>query len=70
MLTVEDFLGLFDFYSHNLAKGVEKVAFSLAMMASVKVAEVTQAPMAGPLAAIIKGLGNSIKALKMAALFS
>jgi hypothetical protein len=55
--------------SPNFAKGVEKVAFSLAIMASHNVADVTQAPIAGPLAATIKGFGKSIKASKMAALF-
>ena len=54
----------------NLAKGVVNVAFSLAIIASHKVAEVTQAPIAGPLAATITGFGKSIKALKMAALLS
>ena len=43
----------------NLAKGVRKVACSLATMASHKVAEVTQAPIAGPLAPIMIGLGQS-----------
>ena len=43
----------------NLAKGVRKVACSLATMASHKVAEVTQAPIAGPLAPIIIGFGQS-----------
>ena len=45
--------------SNNLAKGVRKVACSLATIASHKVAEVTQAPMAGPLAPIMIGLGQS-----------
>lgn len=53
----------------SLAKGVENVAFSLAMMASQRVAEVTHAPIAGPLAATINGLGKSKKASNMAALF-
>ena len=47
------------FTTGNLAKGVRKVACSLATMASHKVAEVTQAPIAGPLAPIIIGFGQS-----------
>ena len=48
----------FDFTT-DLAKGVRKVACSLATIASHRVAEVTQAPIAGPLAPIIIGLGQS-----------
>ncbi|TRY72540.1 hypothetical protein TCAL_16227 [Tigriopus californicus] len=43
------------------AKGVEKVAFSEATMASDSEAVVTDAPMAGPLAAMMIGLGKSKK---------
>ena len=47
------------FITTNLAKGVRKVACSLATIASHKVAEVTQAPIAGPLAPIMIGFGQS-----------
>lgn len=43
----------------NRANGVENVAFSEATMASDKEAVVTEAPMAGPLAAMMMGLGKS-----------
>jgi hypothetical protein len=43
------------------AKGVEKVAVSEAMIPSQRVAEVTLAPIAGPLAAISIGLEKSKK---------
>ena len=39
----------------NLANGVENVAFSEAIIQSQRVAEVKHAPMAGPLATIIRG---------------
>ena len=41
---------------------MEVLTFSLATMASHSEAEVTQAPIAGPLAAIMMGLGKSRKA--------
>lgn len=44
------------------AKGTLNVDFSEAMMASHSVAEVTQAPIAGPFAATMMGLGKSRKA--------
>ena len=50
---------ILSFNTTNLAKGVRKVACSLATIASHKVAEVTQAPIAGPLAPIMIGLGQS-----------
>ena len=45
-------------FTPSLAKGVEKVAFSDAMMVSATVADVTHAPMPGPFTAMIRGLGN------------
>jgi hypothetical protein len=43
----------------HLAKGVRKVALSLATIASHREAEVTHAPMAGPFAAMMIGFGKS-----------
>ena len=54
----------------RVANGVEKVARSDAMMASQRVAEVTHAPMAGPLAAMRIGLGKRMKVSKSAWLCS
>ena len=54
----------------SLAKGSRNVALSLAMMASQVEAEVTQAPMAGPLAATMIGLGKSRYASNTAWLFT
>lgn len=45
---------------------LEGLTFSLATMASHREAEVTQAPIAGPFAATMMGLGKSRKASKTA----
>ena len=50
----------------SAAKGTLNVDFPEATMASQSVAEVTQAPMAGPLAATMMGFGKSRKASKSA----
>ena len=50
--------------------GVEKVAFSEAMMASQSVADVTHAPIAGPLTATRIGFGNRMNVSKSAWLCS
>ena len=46
----------------GLSLEVRVLTFSLATIASQREAEVTQAPMAGPLAAMMMGLGKSRKA--------
>ena len=56
--------------TQSLEKGVRNVALSLAMIPSHSAAEVTVAPMAGPLAATRIGLGKSRKRLKSFSLLS